>query len=49
MDVNPGYAPYDIIRGTPESPLGNLSADGLIWAAKKLHNVDADVAVYNSG
>ena len=49
MDVKLGYAPQDIKRGTPESPLGNLSADGLIWAAKHFHNVDADVAVYNSG
>ena len=49
MDVKLGYAPYNINRGTPESPLGNLSADGLIWAAKQFHNVDADVAVYNSG
>lgn len=49
MNVKLGYAPYNINRGTPESPLGNLSADGLIWAAKKFHNVDADVAVYNSG
>lgn len=49
MDVRLGYAPYELRRGTPESPLGNLSADGLIWAAKQFHNVDADVAVYNSG
>lgn len=49
MDVKLGYAPYELRRGTPESPLGNLSADGLIWAAKRFHNVDADVAVYNSG
>lgn len=49
MDVKLGYAPSDIKRGTPESPLGNLSADGLIWMAKEFHNVDADVAVYNSG
>ena len=49
MDVKLGYAPYDINRGTPESPLGNLSADGLIWAAKEFYDVDADVAVYNSG
>ena len=49
MDVKLGYAPYNINRGTPESPLGNLSADGLIWAAKKFHNGDADVAVYHSG
>ena len=49
MNVKLGYAPYEIKRGTPESPLGNISADGLIWAAKKFHNFDADVAVYNSG
>ena len=49
MDVKLGYAPYELRRGTPESPLGNLSADGLIWMAKQFHNVDADVAVYNSG
>ena len=49
MDVKLGHAPYELSRGTPESPLGNLSADGLIWMAKQFHNVDADVAVYNSG
>ena len=49
MNVKLGSAPYDILRGTPESPLGNLAADGLIWAAKKFHKVDADVAVYNTG
>lgn len=49
MDVKLGYAPYTISRGTPESALGNLTGDGLIWAAKHFHNVDADVAIYNSG
>ena len=49
MDVRLGYAPYTISRGTPESALGNLTGDGLIWAAKHFHNVDADVAIYNSG
>ncbi len=49
MDVKLGYAPYNINRGTPESALGNLTADGLIWMAKQFHNVDADVAVYNTG
>ena len=49
MDVKLGYAPYTISRGTPESALGNLTADGLIWMAKKFHNKTADVAVYNSG
>ena len=49
MDVKLGYAPYTISRGTPESALGNLTADGLIWMAKKFHNKTADVAIYNSG
>lgn len=49
MNIKLGYAPYEIRRGAPESPLGNLSADGLIWAAKKFHNTTADVAVYNTG
>ena len=49
IDVKLGHAPYELRGGTPESPLGNLSADGLIWMAKQFHNVDADVAVYNSG
>ena len=49
MDVKLGYAPYNINRGTPESALGNLTADGLIWIAQNLHNTKADVAIYNSG
>ena len=49
MNVKLGYAPYYINRGTPESALGNLTADGLIWMAKEFHDVTADVAVYNSG
>ena len=49
MDLKLGYAPFNINRGTPESPLGNLSADGLIWAAKTFHDRTADVAIYNSG
>lgn len=49
MEVKLGYAPYYISRGTPESALGNLTADGLIWMAKQFHNKTADVAVYNSG
>lgn len=49
MDVKLGYAPYYISRGTPESALGNLTADGLIWIAQNLHNTKADVAIYNSG
>lgn len=49
MNVKLGYAPHDIYRGTPQSPLGNLTADGFIWMAKQFHGIDADVAVYNSG
>ena len=49
MEVKLGYAPYYINRGTPESALGNLTADGLIWMAKQFHNKTADIAVYNSG
>lgn len=44
-----GYCPYAMSKGNPESPLSNLTADGLIWAAKEFHNVDADISIYNSG
>lgn len=53
MDVKLGYSKYDILRYTyadqPQSRLGNLTADGLIWMAKKYFNIDADVSIYNSG
>ena len=49
MDVKLGDAPNELERGTPESPLGNLTADGLIWMAKEFHDIEADVAVYNKG
>jgi 5'-nucleotidase len=49
MDEVIGYCPSAMSKGNPESPLSNLTADGLIWAAKEFHNVDADVSVYNSG
>lgn len=49
MDRVLGYAPQAIRKGSPESPLGNLSADGLVWMAKELFGVEADVATYNSG
>lgn len=49
MNVKLGFAPYEIRRGTPESRLGNLTADGLVWMAKEFHDTDVDVAVYNSG
>ena len=44
-----GYCPSALSKGNPESPLGNLTADGLLWAAKEFHGVTADVSVYNSG
>ena len=53
MDVKLGYSKYNIYRYTstsnPQSRLGNLTADGLIWMAMKYFNVDADVSIYNSG
>lgn len=44
-----GYCPRTLRKGNPESPLGNLTADGLIWMAKEYYDVDADVSIYNSG
>lgn len=44
-----GRCPEALRKGNPESPLGNITADGLIWMAKQYHNVDADVSLYNSG
>lgn len=49
MDEVIGYCPKAIRAGKPESPLGNLTADGLIWMAKEYYGVDADVSIYNSG
>jgi len=37
------------LKGSPESPLGNLTADGLIWMAREYYDIDADVSLYNSG
>ena len=44
-----GTCPSAIRKGNPESPLGNLSADGLIWMAREYYDVDADVSLYNTG
>ena len=44
-----GYCPVALRKYEPESPLGNLTADALIWMAKHYYGVDADVSVYNSG
>ena len=44
-----GYCPKAIRKGSPESPLGNLTGDALIWMAEDLYGVKADVGIYNSG
>lgn len=44
-----GNCPQAIRKGTPESPLYNLTGDALIWMAKEYMEVDADVSIYNSG
>lgn len=49
MDEVIGYCPKALRKGSPESPLGNLTADALIWMAKEYYDVDADVSLYNSG
>lgn len=49
MDEVIGTCPSAIRKGSPESPLGNLTADALIWMAKEYYDVDADVSLYNTG
>lgn len=44
-----GYCPKAIRKGSPESPLGNLTGDALIWMAEDMYGVKADVGIYNSG
>lgn len=44
-----GYCPRAIRKGNPESALGNLTADALIWMAKEYYDIDADVSLYNTG
>ena len=44
-----GYCPKAISKGSPESPLGNLTGDALIWMAEDMYGVRADVGIYNSG
>lgn len=41
--------PYAIRKGQPESPLGNLTADALVWMAKEFYGTEADLALYNTG
>ena len=49
MDKVVGYCPKAIRKGTPESPLSNLTADALVWMAEEYYDVKADVALYNTG
>ena len=49
MDQVIGNCPKAIRKGTPESPLSNLTADALVWMAQEYYGVKADVALYNSG
>lgn len=44
-----GTCPQAIRKGSPESPLYNITGDALIWMAKEYMDVDADVSLYNSG
>lgn len=44
-----GHCPRAIRKGSPESPLGNLTGDALIWMAEEYYGVKADVGIYNYG
>ena len=44
-----GHCPRAIRKGSPESPLGNLTGDALIWMAEEYYGVKADVGLYNTG
>ena len=44
-----GYCPRTLSKGNPESPLGNITADAMIWSAEECFGVKADVSIYNSG
>ena len=44
-----GNCPKAIRKGTPESPLYNLTGDALVWMAKEYMDTDVDVSLYNSG
>lgn len=49
MDEVIGYCPRALRKGYPESRLGNLTADGLVWMAEEYWGVKADIGLYNSG
>ena len=44
-----GNCPDAIRKGSPESPLYNVTGDALVWMAKEYMDVNADVGIYNSG
>ena len=44
-----GTCPKAIRKGSPESPLGNLTGDALVWMAEEYFGIKADVGLYNSG
>ena len=44
-----GNCPQAIRKGTPESPLYNLTGDALVWMSKEYMDTDVDVSLYNSG
>ena len=49
MDEVIGICPESIRKGSPESPLYNITGDALIWIAKEYMDTDADVSIYNAG
>lgn len=49
MDNVIGYCPKALRKGTPESPLNNLTGDALVWMAEEHYGVRADVGIYNNG
>jgi 5'-nucleotidase len=44
-----GHCPKAIRKGSPESPLGNLTGDALVWMAEEFYGTKADLGLYNSG
>ena len=44
-----GHCPKAIRKGSPESPLGNLTGDALVWMAEEFYGIKADLGLYNSG
>jgi 2',3'-cyclic-nucleotide 2'-phosphodiesterase (5'-nucleotidase family) len=49
MDATIGRAETTIGRNSPESPLGNLVADALLWNAQQVDDGVVDLSVVNNG